>query len=63
MVYRKRQVKNDPTEDCLFLVKQIYHLLKNKRHFILSNKRIKYGVINKKHVRKQLSMELHQRLR
>ena len=54
MVYRKRQVKNDPTEDYLFLAKQIYHLLKNKRHFILRNKRIKYGVINKKHVIKTI---------
>ena len=58
--YIKRQVKNQPTEAYLFQVKQIYQLLKNKKHIILQNKIITSGVVNKKHVKSRLRMEFHQ---
>ena len=48
--YRKRQVKNEPTEVYFFLVRQTYHLHKNKKHSLLRNEIIKSGVVNNKHV-------------
>ena len=42
-------MKNDPTESYLSLFKQVSQILKNKRHVLLHNKRLKSGVFNKKH--------------
>ena len=47
--YRKRQVKNEPTEYYFFLVLKKTALLKNKKLVLLRNEIIKYGVVNKKH--------------
>ena len=52
--YRKRQIKYEPTEAYLFLVKQMYQLLNNKKHIILRNEIIKSGVISKKHAKEMI---------
>ena len=49
--YRKRWVKTDPTEDYLLLVKRISQKIKN-RNSLLCDKRIKFGVVAKKYVKK-----------
>ena len=56
--YRKRKIKNDPTEAYFFLVKQIYQLLKNKMNVLLRNKNTNSVVINKKHVNKMIKSVL-----
>ena len=52
--YRKRQVKNKPTEAHFFLVNQIYQRLKNNKYVLLRNKIIKSGIVNKKHTNKTI---------
>ena len=54
--YSKRQVKNDPNEAYFFLAKQMYHIIKNKRHVLLRKKMIKSGIINNKSYMKLLSL-------
>ena len=46
--------KNYPTKAYFFLVKQISEILNNKKRAILHSKRIIYGVVNKKHVNKNI---------
>ena len=57
MIYKKSQVKNNPTEANLLLAKQIYQLIYNKSHVILRDKSIKSGTIHKKYVNKNVKSE------
>ena len=41
LVYMKKQVQKESTEDNLFTIKQIFELLKSKNHIMVHNQRVK----------------------
>ena len=45
--YKKKQFHNEPTGDYLFLIKNMYKLVKINKHVWIRNKRVKLGVYRK----------------
>ena len=52
--YKKKKVHNEPTEDYLFLVKQISKILKIKNHVQLCTQRGKSEVVRTKHFKNKI---------
>ena len=53
--YRKKQVKSEPMEAYLSLVKNNFHIINSKKHALPRNQIIKSINFNKKHVNKEIN--------
>ena len=60
--YRRKQAKNQPTEDYYFLARQISDLLKSNHRVLLHNQRVKSEVVLNENVKKPGTKHINEKI-